>query len=85
MTCRQVIALMADYLAKDLDLDTAMSFEKHLSSCPDCPAFLNTYKRTIQMAQSLRYSDISHERASRLRRILDRRIHLSLIFHGAPV
>jgi hypothetical protein len=28
------------------------AFEKHLGQCPDCSAFLNTYKKTIEVTKS---------------------------------
>lgn len=74
MTCQRVTALIADYLAKDLDPHTAESLERHLSRCPDCPALLNTYKKTVQVVQSVRYDDISFERIGRMRRLLQHRM-----------
>lgn len=81
MTCQRVTTLIADYLAKDLEPDTASSFERHLSSCPDCPALLSTYKKTVQVVRSLRYDDISYARMSRMRRLLHHRIQDGPICH----
>jgi anti-sigma factor RsiW len=41
-----------DYLAGRLDPTVLSAFEKHLGECPDCAAFLNTYKKTIEATKS---------------------------------
>ena len=52
ITCKKATSLIADYLSEKLDPEIALAFEEHLSICPDCVAFLNTYKQTIQAIQS---------------------------------
>jgi anti-sigma factor RsiW len=46
------MALIADYLTGSLDPTVLAAFEEHLGQCPDCAAFLNTYKKTIEAAKS---------------------------------
>ena len=46
------MGLIADYLAGRLNPPVLAAFEKHLSQCPDCTAFLNTYKKTIETTKS---------------------------------
>ncbi len=53
-TCRQATELIADYLSDRLDPVVKRKFERHLSICPDCVNFLNTYKKTVAAAGSLR-------------------------------
>ena len=43
LTCRQVTALLVDYMAGDMDTLTRMAFEAHLRYCSACTAFLATY------------------------------------------
>lgn len=50
--CKQEVALIGDYLAERLDSTLLAAFEKHLGQCPDCTAFLNTYKKTIEATKS---------------------------------
>jgi Putative zinc-finger len=52
LTCKDEVGLIADYLADRLDPAVLAPFEKHLGQCPDCAAFLNTYKRTIEVTKS---------------------------------
>ncbi|HSE89126.1 MAG TPA: zf-HC2 domain-containing protein [Candidatus Binatia bacterium] len=51
-TCKDEVGLIADYLAGRLNPTVLAAFEKHLGQCPDCTAFLNTYKKTIEATKS---------------------------------
>ena len=71
LTCEQVTGLIIGYLAGVLDPDLTAAFEAHLRDCDDCIAFLNTYKRTIDAAQGLRYEDVPAEMEARVRQSLE--------------
>ena len=73
MTCEQVTAFIADYLAGELDAEAALAFEQHLQGCSDCLPFLNTYRKTIDAVRSLRDADIPPELQNRVRRFLQQR------------
>ncbi len=51
-TCRGATNLILDFLSGELDPETTLEFEKHLEACPDCVAFLNTYKKTMELTKS---------------------------------
>ena len=74
MTCKRVTSLIMDYLNAELDPETTQAFEKHLSECPDCVAFINTYKKTVKVTQSLRYEEIPGELEKRVREFLGQKI-----------
>lgn len=50
--CKAEVQLIADYLTANLDPKLQRSFEKHLSDCSDCSAFLQTYKKTLALTSS---------------------------------
>ena len=52
LTCEKETALIADYLASGLSPADLASFENHLQECPDCKAFLQTYRKTIEITRS---------------------------------
>jgi anti-sigma factor RsiW len=52
LTCEKETALIADYLASVLSPGSLAAFENHLAECPDCKAFLQTYKKTIEITRS---------------------------------
>jgi predicted anti-sigma-YlaC factor YlaD len=74
VTCEQLTAFIADYLAGDLDAETTLAFEEHLLGCSECISFLNTYRTTIDVVRSLRNEDIPPEMQDRVRRFFDRRL-----------
>jgi anti-sigma factor RsiW len=51
-TCRDATSLILDFLSGELSPQTNSEFEQHLEVCPDCVAFLNTYKKTIELTKS---------------------------------
>lgn len=71
--CREITNLLLDYMAGELNPETVAAFEDHLHLCPDCVAFLNTYKKTVQVTRSLRYESIPAELERRVRRFLRER------------
>ena len=60
-TCKQATSLLADYLTGTLAPGVTSELEHHLSACPDCVAFLKTYKKTIEVTQSLLLSGLLPE------------------------
>jgi anti-sigma factor RsiW len=51
MTCREAIDFIMAYLDNELPLEQRHEFERHLSICPSCVNYLNSYRRTVQLAR----------------------------------
>jgi len=51
VTCKQEVDFIARYLAADLNGRELAAFENHLELCPDCIAFLQTYKTTVDLTR----------------------------------
>ena len=51
-SCQIAISLIAEYLSGCLEQESLRVFEAHLATCPDCTAFLRTYKKTIEATQA---------------------------------
>jgi anti-sigma factor RsiW len=74
MTCRDAIALLADYLESALTADVAEQLEAHLRDCPPCIAYLNTYRRTREVAAEVSRVEMPAEMKARLRAFLFERL-----------
>ena len=74
MMCDDITDLILDYLTEALPPGTALEFEEHMRMCPDCVAFLNTYKKTVQVTRSLRYEDIPPAMEKRVRQFLAQKV-----------
>jgi anti-sigma factor RsiW len=51
MTCREVADFLADYVSGALAADVRTQFDRHLSVCPNCRAYLATYRATIELGR----------------------------------
>ncbi len=72
--CQQITDLILDYITGELHPDTASELEKHLHICPDCVAFMNTYKKTVEVTRSLPCEDIPPEMEKRVSRFLQKKM-----------
>lgn len=52
MTCREVAEFLDDYLSGTLAADIRTEFDRHLSLCPNCRAYLATYRATVALSRS---------------------------------
>ncbi len=52
ITCRELIDFISDYLDGTLASEERVEFDRHLSVCPSCIAYLRTYQSTIALSQS---------------------------------
>lgn len=48
MTCREATEFLSDYVAGELPAEPLALFERHISRCPSCKAFLEQYRNTIR-------------------------------------
>ena len=51
MTCREFADFIGDYLSGDLPAEETGLFERHMSRCPNCHAYLANYRQTIDLGQ----------------------------------
>ena len=52
MDCREIDQFLMDYLDGRLSLRRRQLFDEHVSECPDCVAYLETYRRTIRIGKA---------------------------------
>jgi anti-sigma factor RsiW len=52
MNCREFTEFLHDYLFGDLPAEERSTFEIHLAECPWCVAYLDSYRKTMQLAQA---------------------------------
>jgi anti-sigma factor RsiW len=52
MTCRELVGFLGAYLDGDLAADTRAHFAEHLAECPECAAYLETYRATVRLARN---------------------------------
>ncbi len=47
--CREVFALLSEYLDRELPEGDCAEIERHIADCPPCIEFLNSLKRSIEL------------------------------------
>ncbi len=52
MTCREFIEFIEQYVAEGLSLAEQEAFDAHLAECPDCVAYLDSYRTTIRLSNT---------------------------------
>lgn len=49
--CEEVITFLWAYLSGELPPEKVAEFERHLSVCPSCVNYIETYKKTIELSR----------------------------------
>ena len=71
--CSRLVSLLSEYLDGRLAPELCSDLERHLSGCPECTAFVGTFRSTVSLLQSLSEDDLPEELRLRLRAFLDDR------------
>jgi hypothetical protein len=51
ITCREFVDFLDDYLARRLETPQLAEFDNHLSGCPPCVAYMQTYKDSMSLGK----------------------------------
>jgi ribose 5-phosphate isomerase A len=70
MTCKETIEILADYLEATLSSDVNRELERHLQACPPCRAYLNTYRKTAELAGQVGRQEMPEEMKRHVREFL---------------
>ena len=56
--CREIFALLSDYLNLELPPDACQEIDDHLSGCPPCVEFAESLRKTIELCRSYQPSEM---------------------------
>jgi anti-sigma factor RsiW len=48
--CEEVVTFLWAYVAGELPAKKTSEFERHLAVCPSCVAYLDSYRKTIELS-----------------------------------
>lgn len=51
LTCRELVAFLDAFLDGELVGRSSELFERHLAACPDCRAYLESYRSVIELGR----------------------------------
>ena len=56
--CKEVFALLSDYLNLELPADACQEIETHLAGCAPCVEFVESLRKTIELCRRYRPSEL---------------------------
>jgi len=56
--CKEVFALLSDYLNLELPPDACQAIETHLVGCPPCIEFAESLRKTVELCRGYRPSEL---------------------------
>ncbi len=74
-SCRDLALEMAcDYVEGKLDVDTMRELDVHLGHCPNCMAFLRTYRDTSRIARDALRTEVPEDCTRLVMDFLDKKL-----------
>ena len=70
--CRDIVALLADFVEHQLPPEVHAALEAHLAKCPRCVTQLKTYESTVSLLRSIREEDLPEELRWTLKAFIDK-------------
>jgi len=56
--CKQIFALLSDYLNLELPADACKEIENHLAGCPPCIEFAESLRKTVELCRIYRPTEL---------------------------
>ena len=66
MECIKKLEEICDRLGEDLDSEKCREIKKHLEDCPNCCAYIDTLKKTVELYKILPEKDVPDDVHTRL-------------------
>ena len=74
LTCKQVLQELNDYLDPNIDSDTKIHLEAHVTQCPNCFVIVDTTKKTLQVYKGVEPQTIPEDVKTRLWDALEKKM-----------
>ena len=56
--CKEIFALLSDYLNLELPVEACQEIENHLAGCPPCIEFAESLRKTVELCRHYRPTDL---------------------------
>jgi hypothetical protein len=78
INCRDVTALLGDFVENEISTSLRDRVHQHIRSCTECQEGERRYREVIQLAKELPQPEFTEDIKKRLREALNRRLGLNL-------
>lgn len=68
--CKEVFALLSDYLNLELPADACAEIETHIAGCPPCIEFAETLRKTVELCRHYRPAELPEPIGAQARELL---------------
>ena len=82
-SCKELFALLSDYLNLELPADACQAIEQHLAGCPPCIEFAESLRKTVELCRHYRPDELPAPAAKDAREQLLRAYQTMLAAKGA--
>lgn len=65
--CKEVFALLSDYLNLELPPEACAKIESHLADCPPCIEFAESLRRTVELCREYQHAELPRELGEQVR------------------
>ena len=65
--CKEIFAMLSDYLNLELAPETCEEIERHLAGCPPCVEFTQSLRRTVELCRRFRPDELQPSLGDRAR------------------
>lgn len=69
LDCRNVVALVTDYLEEQLEAEIRAAFDEHLALCKGCTNYVEQMRKTLGMLRSLTEEPVFPETTEEFRQL----------------
>ena len=74
--CKDIVENIISYIEAELDYKTLEALETHLHECPECQAFVRTYRKMLELTGRLRERTfVTPELRKRLKEVLKSKLN----------
>lgn len=70
MDCKELFALLSEYVDNELNPATCAEIEGHLRGCQPCIGFLNTLRKTAELCRKYKPAELPRPLEAKVRREL---------------
>ncbi len=54
MKCKDIVYNVLDYIEGHLNFNSVLKFKSHIEGCPECNAFVRTYRKVIKLSKRVK-------------------------------
>ncbi|MGD1093181.1 MAG: zf-HC2 domain-containing protein [Bryobacteraceae bacterium] len=80
--CKELFALLSDYLNLELPPDACKQIEAHLAGCPPCIEFVESLRKTVELCHRYQPTELPERLGTQAREELLRAYRKALVVDG---